>query len=578
MGTRARGGGDNLRIIPVTDFSAGCNSMDGALSLGTNECLVAGSQNVIGFKGRALYTGGFLIVSTLPSTAVDNSWEFYDSLKTRHQMVWTNGSLYDCSGSAYILVSLNCYVPGENIGRVDQGGVLYWCSDTTPVSYYNGTAAAIIPGAPTGTYMTSFAGSLLVANPTLFPYTSTDYNPAAFIPSAVNDATTWLTADMQQVGTSFSGLVSFILPMGVTAAGVPPSKSMIVGMTAGNLFMYSGAIGSQNEAIINCPVGCLDANSAVYIPAPTLFGEIAFLGTDQQIWVCNGITAECLTLKNLDFVYKSVSGSRAANPNQKFFATYNNRYAYYLLDYGFNKQFLYRWQTKGLFLVNGWPSGAYFNGHAATGFAANFVAATSGTSAGLYQVGIDNATFNGVNPTISYQIAYLHGGNAEMNKEFQWATLFTRNLGLAYTVQATGMPRADNSIPTSNVLIFEDPAGPSQAEAAKWDTTGVWDSSLWQTDPLFDQYVPAVRHGMLSEPVPQSAWTPAGVSQPLRSGAISPIISWYDNGESAPGFDICGFQTRYNPRSMRTQGGNKYAAQSGTILTGADFFMGNQSE
>lgn len=573
MGNRARGGADNLKMVPVTDFSLGVNSMNGSLSLGTNECLVAGTQNVIGFPGRALYCGGFQSVSSLPSNSVDNSWEFYDTNRLKHQMVWANGNLYDCQYGASVLIEFGCYVPGEDIGRVDQGGVLYWCTNSVTVRYFNGLVAAGIAGAPTGNYMTSFAGSLIVANPT--PANSTN-QPGAFIPSAVNDPTTWLVNLMQQVGTQLGATISFIVPMGVSAGGVPPSKSLLVGMTAGNMFLYTGPVGQQEESIINCPVGCFDANSAVYIPSPTLFGEVAFLGTDAQIWVTNGITAECLTIKNLDFVFKSISNARAVNPLQRFFATYNNRFAYYLLDYGNNQQFLYRWQTKGLYLVSGWPSGAYFSGHDASGFGANFVASILTYTRGLYQVGIDRTAFNGVSPTISYQLPYLHGGNAEMNKDWQWATLFSRNIGLSYKVQASGIPRSDNSVPTSNVLTFKDPADSPGNNPANWDQVS-WDQSKWQDDLTLNQYVPVVRHGMLCEPVPASVWVPIGVTQPLRSGAISPIISWNDDGNTAPGFDICGLQFRYNPRTMRTMGGNKYAAQSGTILNGADFFMGNQS-
>ena len=578
MGNRASGSSDNSKLVQVTDFSLGLNSMYGGFYIGSNEALADRTQNVIGFPGRCLYVGGFNASSALASNAVDGAWQFYDYSGAKHQIVWANGNIYDCVTGVPVTIATGVYTAGQNIARVDQSGVLLYCTPKDAMRIYNGLTESALPGGPKGSYLTAFAGSVLVANPTpadpANPGKFLNYQPGAFLPSAVNDFTTWLLADMQQVGTDYGGIISFILPMGVTAAGVSPTKSMLVGKTVGTMYMYSGAIGQQNEAVINCPVGCLDANSAVYIPSSTLYGEVIFLGTDSQLWVTNGITADQLTEKNLSLVYSLVNTSRTNNPSQRFFGTYNERYSYYLMDLGNNQQFIYRWKTKSLFFVNGWPSGAYFQGTSANGFPTNYVAANNAYTAGLYQVGQDNIAFNGVNPNITYQTPYMHGGNAEITKDWNWVALMTRNIGSSYIVQGTSMPSANGAVLLSQPLTFTDPLIGTGNTSSLWDI-GSWDLPLWSLDSGAAGVPPAIGHGMLDVSVPASTWVPVGTTQPLRSGAVSFIISW-NSAQQPPQFDVIGLQARYNPRSMKTSGGKQYTAQKGINLTGADFFMGNQ--
>jgi len=572
MGTGSRGGADAARPIQITDFSAGLNSMYGGLSLGLNEALADNTQNVIGIPGRAFYCGGFTSRCVLSSTAPDNAYQFSDASSVKHQMVWRDGNLYDAVSGTETLVETSAYTAGEDVGRVDRNGILYWCSASTAMRKWIGSGApTAVSAGPKGTYLTSFAGSIIVANPT--PDGST-YQPGAFLPSNVNSET-FNTSNMVQVGTDFSGIISFVLPMGVSAYGIAPSQSILVGKTAGSLHLYTGALGNQAESLVNCPVGCMDPHSAAYIPSPTLFGEVMFLGTDAQLWLTNGVTAEPISEKNQSWVFSLFTTARSALSTQRFFATYNNRYQYYLIDLGNNQQLIYRWKTKSFFFINGWPSGCYIQGTDTNGFATNFVAATSAYTAGFYQVGMDATDFGGVAPTITYQTPYLHGGDPELEKEWLWVALATRNLGMTYEVTGSGMRRADGTAKTSRILTFADSAAAGDPSAGMWDV-GQWDVMKWGSDSTVSNIPPQIKHGMIAMDVAASAWVPTGVTQPLRSGAISFSISWKDTGD-APQFDILGLFARYIPRGRRTVGGQKYSAQSGRSVTGADFYMGDQS-
>ena len=65
-----------------------------------------------------------------------------------------------------------------------------------------------------------------------------------------------------------------------------------------------------------------------------------------------------------------------------------------------------------------------------------------------------------------------------------------------------------------------------------------WQAANNETsDPSIVNYPPAISHGMLDCLVPPSEWCPVGASQPLRAGAVSPIIAWNNNGSSPPGFN-----------------------------------------
>jgi hypothetical protein len=559
---------DTLTQIKLTDFTGGLNTMDGPLSLASNQTFSC--QNVISYPGRLFYIGGFNNFCSLPSGAyADASWEFYDINNNHHLCVWASGNLYDCVSGAYTLIASNVYTAGQQVGRQDLGGVLYYCTATVPLRQWNGTVEKAVPNSggtgvvppPSGTVLAAFAGSLICGNPTV----SSTYYPGGFIYSDVNDPTTWYGNVLNQLGSN--EFIQWIVTLGVSSAGVPPTGSFMIGCT-NQIFIYKGPLNSLTQNIVNCPVGAADPNSAFFVPSPDLFPGIIFLGSDGQFWISNGITTGCISLKIMNLVYSLVQGAKLNFPNPRYFATYNAEYFYYMCDFGSNQQLVYMVNTKSWFFVNGWPSGPYISGHDNAGFPANFVA-TNNTSFGpaLYETGLANTTFDGRSPSIYYSTAYLHGGDFELWKEWQWIAIATLNYMNTYQVSATSLPRADNTVLTSQSLTFSN-ANVVSGSAAEWDVSQ-WDVAMW-AGLSSSQVTPCINHGMLSVAVPASTWVRTNTTQPLRSSAVYFTISWL-SGESdsgTPALDLIGIIARYVPRGRKPVGGQLFTAQSGITFPG----------
>lgn len=573
-----------LPAFKMADISGGMNTMDGALSLGSNMTPIC--ANVIGFTGRTLYAGGYYKYTTSGSTAAaDAGWQFYDVNNAKHLIEWRGGNMYDTVNGVLVTIATGVYIAGQNVGKVDQNGILYWVTPTTPLQAYNGSsnapvvssaAVGAIVGMPTGSYMCSYAGSLVVGNPGI----NGSPNPGTFIPSNVNDPTTFLGANLTQTGSN--NYVQAMIPMGVAAEGVPPTNSiMILGTT--NIILAQGAVNSLKLNSVNIPVGCLDGNSAVYIPNGDLLGAVTFLATDKQFWWTNGITGECISMQILDYVNINIQNAKDVNPNQRFFGSYNGRYQYYICDLGVGggSQLIYRWRQKAWYQTIGWPSGVYIEGTTGLGFPCNYVASGDSNVAGMYLVGQDNINFNGVQPQIYFNTPYIHANDATVDKEFQYCSLIMNNIiPAAYNVYGYGLPRANGSILQSNTLKFMNPS----LQAAMSANTGVWDVSKWDSGA---EWAPGLTHatltnptevpytasGMLSVPVPKSIWTPNATTQPLRSQAVSFNISWTPNGvtNAIPTFDIFGFQARYKQMGHATVGGETYSAESGAAGTSYPF-------
>jgi hypothetical protein len=416
---------------------------------------------------------------------------------------------------------------------------------------------------PSGTVLAGYAGSLICGNPTV----SGTYYPGGFIYCNVNDPTTWVGANINQLGSN--EFIQWIIPLGVSAAGVPPTGSFMIGCTT-TIFVYQGALNALTQHVVNSPVGAQDANSAYFVPAPDLFPGVIFLGSDGQFWITNGITTGCISLKILNLVFSLVQGAKLAFAAPKFYATYNAQYQYYLCDFGTNQQLVYMVQTKAWYFVNGWPSGPYINGHDNSGFPNNFVAvgSESGFTPGLYETGQAGTSFNGTPPTIFYSTAYLHGGDFELWKEWQWVAIATLNNLNTYTVVASTLPRADNTTLTSQTLTFNNPNEAAMGSSGIWDVSD-WDVATW-AGLSGNTSQPAVNHGMLSVAVPASKWVRNATTQPLRSSAVTFTISWLSGASDSgtPALDLVGIIARYLPRGRKPVGGQLFTAQSGTAFTG----------
>lgn len=569
---------DSLVDIRIQDFSGGLNTFDGPLTLASNE--TPQCQNVLGFPGRLLYNGGYKQESALPTSVVpDNSWEFYDSSNAKHHVIWVNGNMYDTASGSAVTIATGVYTPGQQIGRIDQFGVLYWITPTVGLQKYDGSTNSAVTssggagnsGPPAGgSYLASFAGSLICGNPVYSAIT----NVGAFIYSNVNDPRTWLGANINNLGNN--QFIEWIVPMGVSAAGVPPSGGFVIG-TVLNVFFYEGPLNSLTQRLVNCPVGAKEPNSAVYLPANDLLGSVTFLGSDGQIWQTNGITATCVSVKILNLVYNLVQNAVVANPSVRFFGCYNERYQYYLIDMANNQQLAYRWQTNAWFYFAGWPSGCFFDGHDSNGYPVNLVAAsnTGVVAPGVYTLGVDNALYGGGAPGVFYSTPYLHGGQPGVMKEYQWVELDFLNNYNTYTLQGSTLPNSANVSQSSNLYTFALPAV-AQAQAvgsALWGVA-IWGAALWGGSGSPYLAGPCTVKCMLATTVPvgSSLWVGVASTQPMRSNAASFTIAWDATSSTAglPAMDLISFCVRIVVRGRKPIGGTGYSAQSGVIPVGSD--------
>lgn len=557
---------DTLPSIVIKDITGGLNTQDGITSLGSTETPMA--QNVIAFNGRNIYVGGFYDYTTAAINApADGNYEFFDINKAKHIIEWRGGNMYDVNNGVNTLIASGVYLAGQNIGHADQAGVLYWCTATITIQQYNGaTNTPVVTSSetgsvaiPSGTYLCFYAGSLIVANPTIAGVPE----PGSFIPSNVNDVTTFIGANLTATGAN--NFIQGMVPMGVAAGGVPPTNSiMIVGSEF--VILAQGAVNALKLNSVNIPIGCQDGNSIAYIPTGDLLGEVTFLGNDNQFWSTNGITGDCISKKLLNWLNLTIQSSKETNPSQRFSGAYNARYQYYICDLGMNQQLLYRWQLKAWYPVVGWPSGFYCDGTTGIGFPCNYVASSGTNTPATYLVGQDNINFGGVLPSIFFNTAYMHANDITEEKEWQFVDLQMDNLiPSAYTVVATGLAQAQLAAPVSNPLTFLNPSLISMLTAnyGIWDVS-LWDQALWGVGSTVAPQQPYPASGMLVQPVPATVWNPA-TTQPLRSSAVSFNISWNSNGvaNAIPDFDILGLQARYKPMGHLMVGGQQYSAESG---------------
>lgn len=525
---------DSLRQLNLSDMSGGLVTAIGPLSLASNQ--TPDSLNVFSYQGQMYFRGGYQVFSTLPGTT-DGDFTYVDVSGIQHLMAWVNGNLYDFRSGAPVLIAASVYTPGQQIGHCVLNGVLYWATLTVPLRRYDGTTESAVPNSggpgivapPAANFLVTYAGSIIA----VYPVPSGVPEPSSFMWSNVNDPTTWPGVSIQTVGSNDGSICTFallmgVIPGGVQQTGIPATRQLLVGKNKENLFIYSGALGTLTENAIPCPVGSIDANSPVYIPTQEGLGAVAFLGSDGQMWMTNGSNAIVISNNIKDLVYKLTQDALQANSQQKFNAVYNERWQYYLIDFGGNTQLAYKWDTKAWWLFQGWPSGPYITAMGTNGLPQIYVCAQSNGASGAYSIGMDQTNDGGTSITAYYTTPYLHGGKPQSEKIFSRFDLFAFSLGIQYRVTALTMPRSDNTTQTSQQLIFQDPAfGTSTSTGG-----GVWDVSLWDNflwgggfNTLAQPYPMAAMSGRLNVLSSPTKWIPGGPT-PLRSSAIQIKIEW----------------------------------------------------
>jgi hypothetical protein len=540
---------DSRKGLLFNDFSGGLCTDTGGLSLAANQ--TPDSLNVFAWEGSLHFRGGYSSWSTLPASA-DGAYTYYDVNDNVHIVAWAGGNMYDVSTGSPITIASGVYVPGQTIAHAQLNGILYWSTATVPLRQWDGTTEKAVPNSggtgvvppPACAFLVAFQGSLVAVNFT----TTAGAQPGAFIWSNVNDPTTWVGANVQTVGSNDGGICTFALLMGVAQVGVSPTKQFMVGKSNNQIFLYLGALGSLTENAVSSPVGVRDGASAVYIPTQQGLGAVMFLGDDGLFYLCNGI--ECPVASNNIKVLTNnlVNAALAQNPGQRFNAVYNQRFQYYMCDFGNNTQLIYKWDTGAWWYFQGWPSGVYTTYPTGSGLPTIFVGANYGNTTGVYELAIDQTDDNG-NPISAYWSSpYVHGGKPERLKLFQECTVFAYNVGCQYALTAYGIPQSNGVTPTTQTALLNDPAVgayPSQpTEVALWGQA-VWGQSLWggnQAGTIVQPYAIGGMKTPLIVPSGVSKWGPAGYPLPLRTGGAQFRIAW---NAGVPDFRITSFKVSF---------------------------------
>ena len=554
---------DGLFQLQVMDMSGGLNTNTGATSLAPNQtpdCL-----NVIGFPGRLQYRGGFTLFCSLPALA-DREYRFFDISGTQHLMVWAGGDLYDCKTGTAVLITATVYTAGQQIAVVASNYIMYWATPTVPLRQYDGTTEAAVVDSmavgsvapPAGSYLTVYNGQLVMLQPVI---SSVTYS-SSFMWSDVNDATTWIGANIQGVGSADGGTCQWALTLGIPAIVVGKSQ----GASNLNLFIYTGALapGSLTQTPISCPVAALDSYSACVVPSRQGLSTCIFIGSDAHFWMTNGVEAWMASEDILALTEDYIRDAIQALPTQKFFSSYYTRWQYYICSIGTQTHFVYRpgqrpEDTPSWWLFEGWPSGDF----------ADFIGAGTGAVPGVFQVAMDQTLDNGVDPTPPpyYTTPYLHGGKIEREKQYQNFALETYDVGVQYNISGLSIPRADGYVYNIDTINFEDPA----ASAAEIGTSGTWDVSTWGAflwgggaATLAQPYQPCISHAPIRVTTLGTIWVPPGEKQPLKTSAAQFKISW---AGGLPDFQVLAYNVRYMERSFGFAGNAPYQTAGGIIST-----------
>lgn len=561
--------GDKDPSLTIKDMSGGLVTNIGAQSIGPNQ--TPDSLNVFAYLGEMLFRGGFNQFSTLPGKC-DGAIPYYDPGNTFHMLAWVNGDIYDFASGAPVLVAAAVYVSGQQIAKCQLNGIIYWATLTVPLRQYDGTTEMAVPNSggvgvippPACNFLIPYAGSLVA----VYPVPGGVPAPSAFMWCVPNDPTTWFGTSIQTVGSNDGSVCTFALLMGIVPGavsnpGIPSTRQLLVGKTTKNIFLYQGALGTLTENAVPCPVGAIDPNSAVYIPSDQGLGTVMFVGSDGNMWRTNGSTAEIASNNIQNLVYTLVKNALLADAFQKFNAIYNDRYQYYLVDFGNNTQLAFKWDTGAWWLFQGWPSGCYVPATARNGLPTIYVCAGQNDTSGVYEIGLTQTNDNGSDINAYYTTPWLHGGKPEKMKMFNDLVLSTYNVGVQYTVTAFTMPRADGTVEQSQPNVLNDPAFGAQAVVASgaiWDVS-LWDQSQWGGGfpSLSQPYAMTEIRGVLNTlTTAATKWAPAGVPTKLRSGAIQLKVQW---SAGIPDFRIIALNVGFKFRTGNFVGALPFSTQ-----------------
>ena len=370
-----RPGDESYRGVDINDFSLGLLSDIDALDIPIN-----GSPNCENVKprqgscdGRAGWRRLCTVVAGT-TTQPDGLAAFVDSSGTWHIVCWHGGNVYRATTAGVVsTVGTSVYASGNHIAHTDYSNDLFWSDGTTiwtsgpnssGLRKYDGSTDAMVVSSgavgsiepPAAKVMATYAGQIVLGNCKLVGGT---LEPHIIRPSNVNDATTFLSSLAQNVAPGVGGEINSIIPFSVSTEGLDLSRTLFIGKSAGKVFGMQGAMGSLVENVINIDAGVLDGLAASFIPGPNgQSGVVIFPGTDYQVYVTNGVTADSLTKdKCSEEIAAYINDRRAGGGTVKFTCIRNAVDSQYILDLGGDKQYCYDYKRKNWTRYRGWPSG-----------------------------------------------------------------------------------------------------------------------------------------------------------------------------------------------------------------------------
>lgn len=530
---------DAMLAFRITDFSGGLNSEMDQLDLSENsspDCENVKTNRPGRLVGRDGYTKR---ISSLGS-APDGIAFFYTANGARKVVMWTGGSMYDVTAHALTLIAESVYEAGTRVCSVALNGILYYSDGVMAdgIRKWNGTTESALvsssPGSggiiatPACKVLTSYAGSLVLGN---IRYNDGTTAPHAFMWSDVNDPTTIRGTSIQQVGQGFGGEINSILPLAVASTGVSPFRALIVGKSQFGLYGYSGALGSLNEFLINCPAGVRDGETMKYIPGPDGSGFVVFLGTDNKVWAVNGTSAVEIS-GNIRTELSRQIQLKMQSAAPRFTAVVNSSDFQYMLDCN-GIIYCYQYDAKTWTRYRGLPSGHWVEAKDVFGNAAVYCADRSGQS--LSQIGY-GTTDNGAAITPYWKTPYIHCGDRNILKTWQWIyCAFRTDSG---DVVVTTTPNMESGTASTKTLTI---TSTDAANDLTWDTDN-WDSANWAYD-TYDLFRTWRKKARLT-------YQPTGVTykELVRGTDVTIQLS---TSSTTGHFEILGITLLYLPRGRR---------------------------
>lgn len=369
-----RAGDEALMGVDMTDFSLGLLSDIDDLDIplnGSPNC-----ENVMPKQGQFDGRAGWRILATITASSVDPDGiaSFKDDSDVVHVIVWHGGNMYHVTtGGIVSTLTSTVYSQGQRVASVPYSNVLYWSdgdtiwnsgADYSGLRQYDGVAESMVIGSgapgsispPAARVMAVYAGQLVLGRCKLVGGT---IEPHIIRPSNVNDATTFLAAPAQNVAPGEGGEINSIIPFSVSTEALDLSRTLFIGKSEGKVFGMQGALGALTENVINIDAGVLDGPAASFIPGPNgQSGVVVFPGTDYQVYVTNGVTADSLSKDRCsEEIAAYINDRRASGAEVKFTSVRNSQDTQYVLDLGGDRQYCYDYKRKNWTRYRGWPSG-----------------------------------------------------------------------------------------------------------------------------------------------------------------------------------------------------------------------------